>query len=119
MFIVIIGALQIFGGRDFGQITLAWDKYASNGTLSSFIDDVVIIFKGDKIKESVFPHSRYAKKVVYRWTDANGEVHVSERMPTNVKDYEEIQLGDMEFQIQESMGDDITVKKANKKKDDN
>ncbi|WP_444998458.1 DUF4124 domain-containing protein [Aliikangiella sp. IMCC44359] len=115
VFIIIIASLQLFAGRDFGQVAMAWDKYQLNGTVGSFFSDIGIIFKGEKIKESVFPDSKYAEKVVYRWTDAAGEVHVSERKPKNIDKFETIRLGDMEFQIQESMGEEIKTTKAKKK----
>ncbi|MGX5174198.1 DUF4124 domain-containing protein [Aliikangiella sp. IMCC44653] len=108
VFIVILAGLQVFGGRDFTQVELAWDKYSYNGTLSSFLDDVGIIFGGGKIKEGVFPHSRYAKHVMYRWTDEHGTVHVSERKP-NVANFEVIELGELDIQVEES--------KQNKKDD--
>ncbi len=115
IFILIVGGLQLFGGRDFSQMSLAWDKYTNNGTLGSFFDDVLVIFKGDSVKEGLLPHSRYSKQIVYRWTDEFGEVHVSERKP-DVANYETIQLGDLNIQVEESMSDEdieAQIKKKN------
>ena len=102
VFLLVVAGLQIFGGRDFGQMSLAWDKYRSQGEIGEFMSDIGIMFRGGKVKESVFPNSRYAKMIMYRWKDELGEVHVSERKP-EVEVYEEIRLGDMQFQIEEGM----------------
>jgi len=102
VFALVIAGLQLFGGRDFGQITLAWDKYRSGGELSSFLSDVGVIFSGDKVKEGALPSSRYANQIMYRWKDEFGVVHVSERRPS-VENFEEIRLGDLNYQIEESM----------------
>ncbi|TQV76908.1 DUF4124 domain-containing protein [Aliikangiella marina] len=115
LFALIVAGLQIFGGRDFGQMSLAMDKYQSGGSFGDFFADVVTIFKGDKVKESIFPHSRYREMVMYRWKDEFGEVHVSERQP-NVENYEVIRLGDMDIQIQESMSEE-EIKQILKKND--
>lgn len=115
VFAIIIGGLQLFGGRDFGQITLAWDKYQSKGELSGFLSDVGTIFAGGKVKEGALPSSHYANQVMYRWKDELGQVHVSERKP-NVANYEEIRLGDLDYQIEESMSQE-EIKRLLKKDD--
>lgn len=104
LFALIIAGLQIFGGRDFGQVSLALDKYQHGGTIGDFVSDVALIFKGGKVKENLFPHSRYREMVMYRWKDEFGEIHVSERQP-NVENYEVIRLGDLDLKVQEGMSD--------------
>ncbi len=118
IFIVVIAGLQLFGGRDFGQINLAWDKYQSHEELGKFLSDVGVIFSGGKVKEGALPSSRYANQIMYRWTDELGQVHVSERKP-NVANYEEIKLGDLDYQIEESMSNEQIKQllKKDKKKD--
>lgn len=103
--IAILVALQLFGGRDFTQVELAMDKYNNGGELSSLVNDITTIFKGGKVKESLYPNSRYEKMVMYRWVDELGEVHVSERKPKTGK-YEEIKLGDLKFSIEEGMSEE-------------
>jgi len=112
---VLMGGLQLFGGRDFGQMTLAWDKYSYGGTLGSFLKDVGVIFKGGKIKESLLPLGKYAEQVMYRWKDEFGQLHVSERQP-DVEEYETIRIGDLEFQVEEGLSEE-EIKAALKKKD--
>lgn len=101
----ILAGLQLFGGRDFTQIELAMDKYNNSGELGDLVTDITTIFKGGKVKESLYPNSRYEKMVMYRWVDEFGEVHVSERKPKTGK-YEEIKLGDLKFSIDEGMSEE-------------
>lgn len=115
VFALLIGGLQLFGGRDFGQVSLAWDKYNYGGDLSSFLTDIVVIFKGDKIREASLPSGKYANQIMYRWKDASGQLHVSERKP-DVAEYEEIRIGDLKFQIEEGMSEE-EIKAILKKKD--
>ena len=113
LFVLIVAGLQMFGGRDFGQVGLAMDKYQDGGSFGDFVSDVAVIFKGGKVKESIFPHSRYREMVMYRWKDEFGEVHVSERQP-EVENFEVIRLGDLNIPIQESMSEE-EIKKILKK----
>jgi len=99
---LVIGGLQIFGERDFGQMTLAWDKYNNGGNIGSFFSDVVVVFKGEKVKESALPLGKYADRYMYRWKDELGQIHVSERQP-NVAEFEKIRIGDLKFDIQKGM----------------
>ncbi len=115
LFILIVGGLQIFGGRDFGQVGLALDKYQSGGSFGDFVSDVGVIFKGGKVKESLYLSSRYRDKVMYRWKDEFGEVHVSERQP-NVENFEVIRLGDLNMPMQEAMSEE-EIKQILKKDD--
>lgn len=102
LFFIIVAGLQIFGGRDFGQVTVAWEKYQYGGTIGDLVSDVGIIFAGDKIKQGGLATSKLANRIIYRWTDENGVVHHSERMPTGVK-YETIKMGDVSIEVQESL----------------
>ncbi|MCW9016473.1 MAG: DUF4124 domain-containing protein [Kangiellaceae bacterium] len=117
-FALIIVGLQMFGGRDFGQMSLAVHKYKTEGTVGSFLTDVGSIFKGGKIKEGRLPMGGYADQVMYRWVDENGEVHVSERKP-DVANYEEIRMGDLKFQVEDSLSKEELNKTLKKKDKDN
>jgi len=116
VFVVVIAGLQVFGGRDFKQTSKAWDNYAQHGEIGTFIGDIVTIFKGGKVKDSIFPESRYAEMIMYRWVDELGEVHVSERKP-DVENYEEIRLGDLSFQIEKGMSQEEIKAVLQQKKD--
>lgn len=102
IFVLVIGGLQLFGGRDFRQIDVALDKYSSHGELGTFLGDVVTIFKGEKVRESALPSSRYEDMVMYRWIDQYGEVQFTERKPES-GEFTEVRLGDMNFDIQKGM----------------
>lgn len=102
IFVLIIGGLQVFGGRDFTQISLALDKYSQSESLGEFVTDIGRIFSGKTVNESVFPSSRDAEKVLYRWVDELGVAHLSERRPES-GDYKEIKLGDLEIQVEPGM----------------
>ncbi len=101
LFIVALAGLQFFGGRDFTQVSLAWDKYQLSEDFGDFMSDVGVIFKGETVKDSLIP-AEYANKMYYRWTDGAGRVQYSERMP-NVENYEEISIKDLPFSMQEAM----------------
>ncbi|TQV84476.1 hypothetical protein [Aliikangiella coralliicola] len=116
LFGLVVAGLQMFGGRDFGQVSLAWDKYNHGGDISSFLSDIGTIFSGGRVNESALPMGRYADQVMYRWKDELGQIHVSERKP-NVDVFEEIRLGDMKFDIQEGMSKE-EIEKILKKKDE-
>ncbi len=103
--VVVMIGLQIFGGRDFSQISLAYDKYQTKGEISTFLSDIGVMFSGGKVKEGVLPSSRYANQVLYRWKDSNGIVQVTERKP-DVGQYEVIKLGDLNYQIEEGMSEE-------------
>ena len=118
--VVVLAGLQIFGGRDFSQVSLAWDKYTHGGDMGSFATDVGIIFAGEKVRESVLPSSEYAQKIMYRWTDELGVVHISERKP-NVDNFEEIRMGDLDYKVEKGMDKadiDRVLNKNNNKKND-
>ena len=102
IFVLVIGGLQLFGGRDFRQINVALDKYSSHGELGTFLGDVVTIFKGEKVRESALPSSRYEDMVMYRWIDQYGEVQFTERKPES-GEFTQVRLGDMNFDIQKGM----------------
>lgn len=102
LFSLVLGGLQLFGGRDFGQFSLAWDKYNHGGDVSSFMSDALVIFKGGKVRESYLPLGKYAEQYMYRWVDELGQTHVSERQP-KVENFEKIRIGDLKFDVQKGM----------------
>lgn len=108
LFLVVAG-LQLLGGRDFSQISIAWEKYQYKGNLVSFGEDVATIFAGDKIQQGGLATSRMAERLIYRWTDEFGVQHNSERAPKN-QDYQVIRMGDT-IDVQKSM-DEEEIKKA-------
>lgn len=105
IFALVIAGLQLFGGRDFRQIDIALDKYSSHGEIGTFLNDIVIIFKGDKVREGALSNSRFEDMVMYRWIDKNGEVQFTERKP-ETGEYTEVRLGDMNFDIQKGMSEE-------------
>lgn len=102
IFALLIAGLQLFGGRDFKQVNLAWNKYSHGGTIGSLSSDVIAIFLGERIKRGDLDVKLMANRLVYRWTDEYGVVHNSDRMP-KVEDYEVIRIGDMTMETQEAM----------------
>ena len=107
--LVVVG-LQLFGGRDFGQVPTAWEKYRHGGDLVSLGNDIGIIFAGDKISVGGLATAKLAERLIYRWTDEQGVVHNSERMP-NVENYEVIRMGDIKIETQKAL-DKEEIKKA-------
>ncbi len=110
LFFLIVVGLQTFGGRDFGQVSIAWDKYQHGGDISSLSKDIVIIFAGDKVNQGGLDSAKMADRLIYRWTDEFGVVHNSERMP-KVKNYEVIRMGDLKMETQQAM-DKEEIKQA-------
>ncbi len=110
LFVLIVAGLQMFGGRNFGQVSVAWEKYQYGGTLGSLSEDILIIFAGDKINQGGLESAKTAERMMYRWTDDKGGVHVSERMPKQGK-YEVIRMGDMQMETQKAL-DKEEIKKA-------
>ena len=110
LFSVVVAGLQLFGGRDFTQVPTAWDKYQHGGGFTNLIKDVGIIFSGDEISVGGLATAKLADRLIYRWTDENGIVHNSERMP-NVEKYEVIRMGDITVETQEAL-DEEEIKKA-------
>ena len=102
LFALIIAGLQLFGGRDFGQSVAAWEKYEHYGEIGRLLDDIVIIFSGEKISEGGLAIAKLSERLIYRWTDENGIVHNSERMP-KVDKYEIIRMGDVSIGTQKAM----------------
>jgi len=102
LFLLVVAGLQMFGGRDFRQVSVAWDKYQHGGTLTILAGDVVTIFAGDKVNEGDLALAKMADRLIYRWTDELGVVHNSERMPS-VKNYEVIRMGDLKLETQKSL----------------
>ena len=110
LFVLVVAGLQMFGGRDFGQVSVAWEKYQYSGSLGSLSEDIVIIFGGDKINQGGLESAKTAERMMYRWTDENGLVHVSERMPKQ-GEYEVIRMGDLQIETQKAL-DKEEIKKA-------
>jgi hypothetical protein len=110
LFILVIAGLQLFGGRDFGQVNVAWKKYQYGGDLGSLSEDIGSIFAGDKVNQGGLESARMAERLMYRWTDDKGVVHMSERMPKDGK-YEVIRMGDLKIETQKAL-DEEEIKKA-------
>jgi len=110
LFIVIVAGLQMFGGRDFGQVSVAWEKYQYGGNLSNLSEDIMVIFAGDKINQGGLESARTAERMMYRWTDEKGLVHVSERMPKD-GEFEVIRMGDLKIETQKAL-DEEEINKA-------
>ena len=102
VFALIVVGLQLFGGRDFTQVPTAWDKYRHGGDIGSLTKDIGIIFSGDKISVGGLATAKLAERLIYRWTDEDGVVQHSERMP-NVDNYEVIKMGDITVETQKSL----------------
>lgn len=103
LFSLVLVGLQLFGGRDFTQITIAWDKYQHGGDIGSLTSDVGIIFSGEKVSEAGLATAKLADRLIYRWTDEQGIVHNSERKPVGVTEYEVIRMGDLKIETQEAL----------------
>lgn len=104
LFVVIIGGLQLFGGRDFSQMSLVLEKQNTEGDLSLFISDVMTIFKGDTVNQPDYLVGKFAKQVMYRWKDEWGVVHMSEQQP-DVADYEIMKIKDFKFNTEKAKDD--------------
>ncbi|MDH5434722.1 MAG: DUF4124 domain-containing protein [Gammaproteobacteria bacterium] len=114
--IVILSALHLSGVRDLGQLSLAWDKKQQGGSFSGFLSDVGMFIRGEKVRESLLPPSEYVEKAMYRWTDENGQVHVSEIKP-EVENFEIIKMGELKYQTQEGMSQEEIDAAIGKKKE--
>ena len=110
LFSLILVGLQVFGGRDFGQVPTAWEKYGYSNDLSLLVKDIGIVFSGDKVSVGGLATAQQANRLIYKWKDEHGVVHHSERMP-NVENYEVIRMGDMTTQTQKAL-DKEEIKKA-------
>jgi hypothetical protein len=110
LFLLTVAGLQLFGDRDFSQVSIAWDKYQYGGTISSFSSDIGDIFAGKTINQGGLATAKMSEHVIYRWTDEFGVVHNSERMP-KVGKYEVIRMGDLKIETQEALEEE-EIKKA-------
>ncbi len=113
VFLLVVAGLQLFGDRDFSQVSIAWDKYQHGGTISSLSADISDIFAGKIINEGGLATAKMAEHLIYRWTDEQGVVHHSERAPKDKK-YKVIRMGDLSIKTQKAL-DDEEIKKALKK----
>jgi hypothetical protein len=108
------GLIHFYGGRDLTQISLAIDKFNSGGSSTTLVSDIFTIFEGGRVKEAGLPPG-YADKIMYRWTDEFGQLHLSEKKPA-VENYQTITLGDLKLQIQPGMtAEEIEATDKNKK----
>ncbi|PCI70368.1 MAG: hypothetical protein COB38_07440 [Gammaproteobacteria bacterium] len=112
-FIVYLGYLQIWGGRDFSQIGIAIEKYQYSDDTDALTTDLSLIFSGGTISQGGLATAQMAERVYYRWTDENGVVQHSERRP-NVTKYETIKMGDLSIGIRESLSQE-EIKRVLKK----
>ncbi len=99
---LVLGYFQLYTARDFGQLGLVWSKYTKAGNLNQLFDDISIVFAGGRVKEPTISNSKYSDKVVYRWKDKSGLVHVSEAKPA-VDNYETIRVGDLKITTQKGL----------------
>lgn len=102
LFILVIVGLQLFGGRDFTQMSEAWDKYRHGGDLGSLSKDVVVIFSGEKITTGGLDVAKTVERVMYRWVDERGVTHTGDH-PPKTGEYEVIQMGDLNIKTQKGM----------------
>ena len=117
-FILIItalyfGYLELWGGRDFAQISTAVEKYNYSDNYDVLMDDISLIYSGGKVSHGGLATAQMADRVYYKWVDENGVLHHSERRP-NVKKYETIRMGDLSIEIQESLSQEEINKTLNK-----
>ncbi len=113
VFIVYLGYLQIWGGRDFTQIGIAIEKYQYFNDTNALTTDLSLIFFGGTVNQGGLATAKMAERVYYRWTDESGTVQHSERRP-NVEQYETIKMGDLSIGIQESLSQE-EIKRVLKK----
>ena len=99
VFGLVVGGLQLFGGRDFSQLGLAFEKHQKGTEFGVLVSDILTIFQGGRVKEPNFLTGKYANQVMYRWKDELGQIHVSERQPDGF-DFETINMGDLKFDVQ-------------------
>jgi hypothetical protein len=105
LMIIILIVLQLFGGRDFTQIDLAIDKYHVHDELSVFMSDISLILKGKKVRQGDKLVGERANKIMYKWVDTAGQIHVSDRQP-DVDNFEIIRLGDVDHQTVEGLSEE-------------
>lgn len=108
LFVVLafgIGYLQVFGHRDFSQMSLAWDNYSNGGSFSELISGIGAVISGGNVIEPDMANSKYANDVVYRWKDESGQTHLSETKP-RVTHFETIRVGDLKLQTQKGLTQD-------------
>lgn len=102
LFVLYLGYLQIWGGRDFSQIRVAYEKYGYSKDLGVLKEDLMLIYSGGIVNQGGLATAQLADRVYYRWTDQDGVVHHSERRP-NVENYETIRMGDLSIEVQKSL----------------
>lgn len=113
--ILILVALQLWGGRDFTQISLAWQKYDNQPKIAVLLNDIWVILKGDKVKDSFIP-AEEMNKIYFKWIDKHGVVKYSDQRPPDVKEYEEISIKDLPFNVQPSIYEEQRRSEEQRKK---
>ena len=111
--ILYFGYLQLWGGRDFSQISTAFEKYNYSDNLDALKADLSLIYSGGKVSKGGLATAQMADRVYYRWVDEAGVMHHSERRP-NVKKYETIRMGDLSIEVQQSLSQEEINKTLNK-----
>ena len=113
--ILYFGYLEIWGGRDFAQISIAIEKYNYSDDFQSLKTDLYLIYSGGKVNTGGLATAKMADRIYYKWVDENGVLHHSERRP-NVEKYETIRMGDLSIEIQKGLSQEEIDKTLNKTK---
>ncbi len=113
IFLLVVAGLQLFADRDFSQLSIAVDKYQHGGNISTLLSDTGEIFAGKTVNKGGLATAKMAEHFIYRWTDEQGTVHLTERAPKDRK-YEVMKMGDMSIETQKAL-DEEEIKKALKK----
>ncbi|MCO7225317.1 DUF4124 domain-containing protein [Pleionea sp. CnH1-48] len=85
-----------------GQWSIVFDNYQDTESVGELVAETISVFRGIRVSRA--PMSvREANKVIYKWTDKYGQVHMNYQLPPDVKDYETVRLGDLKFDIDKSL----------------
>ncbi len=99
--ILMVGRGIWVEGKYPGQWKRVIKNYHDSESVGKLFTDIGHSLTGRKIRP-VAMSAQDENSYVYRWVDANGEVHITETEP-DVEHFEKIRLGDMEFDIRESL----------------
>lgn len=103
--ILLIGRAVWIEKNSPDQWSIAWKNYQDTESELQFVKEVVAVFRGEKLKR--VPMSvREMNRIVYKWVDDRGESHMSYQKPVGVKNVQEIRLGDLNYQVEESLTDE-------------
>ena len=79
-----------------------WRNYRDSESFSRFVREFALVIQGTQIKP--VPISvQEAQRYVYKWVDAEGNTQLSQQEPIGVDNFEKIKLGDLDYQIEESI----------------